>query len=497
MTANDGRAIVLVVAIASAVLGGHLLLIASLASPLPFWDQWDAEARSLYVPYLNGTLTTNHLFASHNEHRIVFTRLLALLHLELAGEWNTRLEMILGTVVHAGVVVLLASQLMPLVARAKRLLLAAFMALLFALPIGYENTLWGFQSQFYFVALFGLSAVVCFSKARAFDARWFTGTTLSVMSYYSFSSGTATILVAAVLALLQLFAGVRERNVREIVAITVMIAVGIGMMMGVARSVSQAPFEIFDFIQGFVALAALPLVTVIGLAFVQGPGIWLALHTLATKPPLGSQLWVAVGTLGWIASQLLLFAYGRGTVMGLRYLDIAILAYPIGLVAVLILADRWRNGRLARHAPRIAVAWVFVMVALLAVLANYSSLRGAMEWKEARTLETASVAAHLAGNDSASLAPLPYPNAQRLYDVLAIPEIRAILPPDIRPADADVEAVHQRMMLKGALAGPTAQAVQLLLLISPAFIALALALFFAVATQTAIGTRGPADNNLQ
>src|SRR4051794_35333507 len=75
-------------AIACTVFGAKLILIAELGSPMPLMDQWNGEAANLYMPYLHGTLSFGDLFTPHNEHRIVLTRLLTLLHLELAGEWN-------------------------------------------------------------------------------------------------------------------------------------------------------------------------------------------------------------------------------------------------------------------------------------------------------------------------------------------------------------------------------------------------------------------------
>ncbi len=42
--------------------------------PVPFWDQWDGEAASLYLPLMNDGLTWHQMFTLHNEHRIFFTR---------------------------------------------------------------------------------------------------------------------------------------------------------------------------------------------------------------------------------------------------------------------------------------------------------------------------------------------------------------------------------------------------------------------------------------
>lgn len=60
------------------VLAAKLILIAHFGQPVPFWDQWDAEAYRLYKPYLEGTLQPQAFIEPHNEHRILLTRLLGI-----------------------------------------------------------------------------------------------------------------------------------------------------------------------------------------------------------------------------------------------------------------------------------------------------------------------------------------------------------------------------------------------------------------------------------
>ena len=86
MTDESKRLLYYTLPVFLVVLGSKLLFIQLFGSNLPFWDQWDAEGAGLFKPYLEGTLGPEHLFASHNEHRILFTRLLELAMLEGAPE---------------------------------------------------------------------------------------------------------------------------------------------------------------------------------------------------------------------------------------------------------------------------------------------------------------------------------------------------------------------------------------------------------------------------
>ena len=70
------------------VFAAKLLLMREFPAFAPHWDQWDGEARGLYLPYCNCSLSWPQMFALHNEHRIFFSRLLALDLLLVNGQWD-------------------------------------------------------------------------------------------------------------------------------------------------------------------------------------------------------------------------------------------------------------------------------------------------------------------------------------------------------------------------------------------------------------------------
>jgi len=120
----------------AAVLGAKILLIARLGIPTPYWDQWDAEAAGLYLPWLEGRLDAAHWFAFHNEHRLVLTRASALALLWLDGRWDPIVQMLSNALVHVvaiGVLIALLGRLLDLT---RFLFFAAFALLLWAVPFG-------------------------------------------------------------------------------------------------------------------------------------------------------------------------------------------------------------------------------------------------------------------------------------------------------------------------------------------------------------------------
>ncbi len=457
---------------------------------MPFYDQWYGEAANLYSPYLKGALSCANLFAPHNEHRIFVFRLFALLHLELAGEWNTRLEMILGAIVHTATIIWLSALLLPLVAVRCRVLLAGFIALLFALPIGYENTLSGFQSQVYLALFFGIAALVAFAFARPFSVRWFCGLAAAILSYFSFATGVAAVLAAGALVSLQLATKARRRGGREFAGVAVLASIGLAMIGWSVSSAHPTSTTPWTFIQGLLLVGGQSIVGLV-------PVVWFCLHTLKRRPDLSDRAWVAVGIGGWLCIQLVLLAYGRGASVAVRYLDIVLLVYPVALMAMFALFDGARVARFGRYAKPAAVAWVFV-VAAGAAATGWISVIGAIGWGESAHQQEVDVQAYLttrnvdelkAKGGHGQMFDLSYPHPQQLAQTLEDRDIRAILPHQFRPADADNAGVRNRLLLRGRLASGTATTVHLVLALAPVLLALGIGLFFAAGARWSLQTQ--------
>ena len=469
-------------AIGCTVFGSRLIIISAFGSPMPLLDQWDGEGALLYSPYLKGTLSFAGLFASHNGHRILVTRLLALGHLELAGEWNTRLEMIVGAVVLTAVVTWLAALLMPLVPYDRRLLFSCFAALVFAFPIAYENTVWGFQSQVYLSLLFGLAALAAFASAAPFSPRWFGGLAAGVLAYFTFATGVAALLAAGLVVSLQLVTNVRKRCAREVIALITMALLTVGLTLWGAESTTTMS-DLWTFLGGLGIFAALTFAAIV-------PIVLYCRRTLVRRPCLGDRAWVMLGVAAWLAIQLALFAIGRGIHVAPRYMDVVLLAYLVALVAVLYVSDQARRNVVGGKVSFRARIWVIPVIVVMTVV-GCASVLACNFWSRGAGQQLTDVRAYLATGDVKHLTELggpthgivlrhPYP--ERQARALDDPAVRAILPREIRPSDADNSRARDRMLLRGKLAGATVSAVHILLLFSPAVLAFGVGLFFAVAT---------------
>ena len=157
-------------------LGAKLGLIFAYGSPFPYADQWPAIAINLFIPYLSNQYTPALLFKAPNEHRIVFTRLSELLLLVANGQWDCQLEMLVNAVIHCATMAGLGWLLASMLGKKYWLLLWLMLVACLALPIAWENTLWGFQSQFYFLIAFSLIAVWGLGLGKPMSGfRWLAG----------------------------------------------------------------------------------------------------------------------------------------------------------------------------------------------------------------------------------------------------------------------------------------------------------------------------------
>lgn len=189
------------------VIGAKAWMVGRYGSPTPFWDQWDAEGAILYPKYFGGTLRLGDLIAAHNEHRIAVTRLWSLLLVELGGSWDPILQMLANALLLGGFVFVFVSAFRPILDGVCWLGFALLAAVIFSLPFGWENTLEGFQSAWYFVLLFGIAGLIAIMPAAAFSLRWWLAIVTMVIGFFCLASGTFAVAAAFAAGLAQFAVG--------------------------------------------------------------------------------------------------------------------------------------------------------------------------------------------------------------------------------------------------------------------------------------------------
>lgn len=421
------------------IAGARWWLIGGYGVDVPWLDQWDAEAQGLYQPRHAGTMTPAAWFAPHNEHRILFTRLLAAGLLGWNGQWDPRLQM----VVNAGLYAAIAGGLFLALRKGRSPAFQVFCWILLATlgtaPYAATNTLLGFQSQFYFLAGFSLVAIYALVNGRPGSLWWIAGVVSGCAAIFSMASGYAAAI--AVLGVL-LGAGLRAENgvapflkLRWATALAAagLIAVGLAASYTPPQNASFAAKSAGDFLGLLIAclswpgkpMIVLPLLT--WLPFAMFVAQYLRRQTdddATARFVLGVGLWVLLQ-----AAALAIFRANSGEGLESRYTDI--LAF--GLLANAICAVRLlaSGGPVRRFMPALATVY-FAVTGISLYLASVNDT--AFAWKRDMEIRRAATAGFLSTGDQRYLeqAP-PYPDANRLATLLAAPAIRPILPAGIRP----------------------------------------------------------------
>jgi len=433
-------------AAALAVIGAKIWMIAQNGSPTPFWDQWDAEGAFLYPQYLNGTLTFSDLITPHNEHRILVTRLWSLLLLDLEGYWDPILQMLANTLLLGGFVALLVASFRPMLDAASWIAFALFAAVIYALPFGWESTLAGFQSSWYFMLLFSVGGLLAIIEAAAFSARWWLALLLVLVSYFSLASGALTAAAAFAICAVQFAVGRRSGTV-EWLALVMLAAMTAVMMLYIPILAPQAVYKshsVGQFLHALMQIMSWPAVPndagslplIAGAILIQAPVLLISLCVIWLRPPVADRRWLLVVLTGWTILQAAGVAYGRATIAtSSRYLDvwvvIILLDYACLLYALNLFPISWLQRSLA---PGATVFWLLLVLFGATKAIFTRTLPEIAQRAASYQAENLNFRAYLETGDIRVLEnkptlDIPYPSPKRLAQIVSNPSVRAILPP--------------------------------------------------------------------
>jgi len=409
------------------VFGAKIWLISQYGAVTPFLDEWN-EALELFKPYLDGTLHFWSLFQLHNEHRIFFSRLLSLGLLRLERRWDPPLQMVVAAGLHVtaiGVLLVMVTHKLRMQSAAA---VAIFTAAVFAIPYGWQNALWGFQSAFYFYLLFGFLAVWLHSHSLAWSPVWISATVLASASYFNLSSGALTPLVLCAMSISQIILGSRKAGYREWAGMAAQCTLTLVMILFipfVPWDASYMAHSIEQFASAFLIAAAWPLSPAFAIVL-HAPMIALGASLIKERPHLRDSRWILFGLWIWLGMQFVALAYGRASiVIQSRYLDIFLVGLILNFTALL---------RLMPDRPRFTVSFLASawLLATSIGAAHEAILEPAVaEWRRADEVWTENLRGYIKTGDFGFLKgkPIPYPDANYLRRILDAPEIRAILPP--------------------------------------------------------------------
>ena len=466
--ASRGSAAVILLSLFLIVFSAKLVTMKDSPAVTPFWDQWDGEAAALFVPFSESTLSWKTMVALHNEHRIFFTRLLALDLLQINGQWDPRLQTVTNAAIHSLTAVLLTVMLWVSGRRRHLELLAIVCGLVFVPPFAWENVLLGFQNAFYFVLLFSILALWLTTSSAVNRLAWWLGWTCAVCAL--FTAATGAIVPVAILGVVALKWMTDIRDWRPAAANAIAAAV----VLAVGFAVASPPLPhhehlkartMVEFMGALGQNLAWPWIDQPAMwAFMWLPMVALLGRAAVARFQTTEQERLLAGLAAWVVIGAGALAYGRGAGAGppaSRYMDFLSIGFIANAIALLSFVDRTRAGtRVRRLVMALLFAWVSVAtVGVDRLVGNLSVLLGA--WRPFFSAHAANTRQFVLTGDPAALlskrgpAEIPYPDANQLVQLLQRPSIRAILPAAVRqPLRIEPRSVtSQGFVVGGPFAG--------------------------------------------
>jgi hypothetical protein len=438
------------------IVGAKWATFDRFGSPMPDWDQWDAEAAELFTPWFENDHFAQHLFHPHNEHRVILTKLQNLALGVLNGQWDSRLEAVTNAMLHAalGVAFWVCACRWAGVAQASSpaqktnaggttaLASAALFvvtAALFGLPLAWQNILGGFHSQQYWLLGLSFAAIVTLPFAGAWSGAWWLGAVAATLALGSMGSGFLAAGIVLVVVGWRIFR--REVIWREMMPTLVFAAalVAIGLLTRVevtwhqklkATSVSEFYFSIVHSLQwpvrdhDWVAAVMWAPWTMIAWRAIRGREQSRAMTTI-----------LALGA--WVLLQVVATAYARGAgadYPASRYMDTLAFGAMVNAAALAwLFAPESLNKPRTLHAV-VTVAWLAVLAWGLYEVCNRNLRYELPDAKKYYVKAEGLMARYLATNDPKHLdsPDIPFPSAQDLIERLSHPSLRALMPVPIR-----------------------------------------------------------------
>ena len=424
---------------------------------MPDWDQWDAEAVELFIPWFEDDHFLTHLVSPHNEHRVVLTKLQNLAIGLINGQWDSRLEAVVNALLHAAIAVALwllgrrsitgPRQDRPLSAGSVFLCAVLFVVTLplFALPLAWQNVLGGFHSQQYWLIGLSLAAIVTLPFTHSWSAPWWLGSFAAILTLGSMASG---FLAAAVVVVVILFRMLRHETTLRASWPALFICAGVitvGFLTRFEPSWHQEmkATTVHDFVFSIVHSAQWPQRPQNWAAPVMwAPWVIAAVVVFRSKPGTQRVGQVIVALGGWVLVQLVATAYARGAgadYPASRYMDTLAFGVLTNAIALAwLMSEQWRDASPRRSRILLALLALGWMVTLGFGLRRLSYEVLAIELPGVKSYylrAEANLRRYLATDDRKELAypEVPYPNVDGLIDRLANRHLRALMPVPVRP----------------------------------------------------------------
>jgi hypothetical protein len=355
------------------VAGGRLWAVGYAGSHLPLWDQWWMEFGTLLAPQVEGTLGWNNIAILHNEHRLLYPKLLTLGLLSVAGRWEPMDELVVSAFVRAGGLVIVFL----LVGRGQSLgtrrALLALLGAVGALPVGPFNLLSGFQVQFSIGETLAVAALAALLGSALTVDSLAIGFGLLLLAVFNMATPVITAVGAAITLGLR---GVRMKDRSSLLAAGCLMLFAGFCFWSAPSNRDLAAQGLGEFVTMFLRLGGWPFPETPFLVVSTLAPFLLLLRRLMMGDAPSPHSWflLGLGAASIVQQAAIAFARARSIPASFgQYTDGLWFGHIVGFV-VLVEALRSQDGASRSQIKRLEMGWA---AALLLVLAMDVGLRQA------------------------------------------------------------------------------------------------------------------------
>jgi hypothetical protein len=373
--------------------------------------------------------------------------LLALGLLLVNGQWDPQVQQVVNAAMHAGTAALLAGMLWIAGGQKRIDLIALVTGVVFTLPFGWENTLAGFQSAFYFLLLFTLLALWLTTRHPAGSSRWVLGWFFALCCLFTSAGGLITPVALLVPPLLRFVSG---RQWWKELGLNICAAAGV-IAVGLATASPPLPHH-QPYRAGTVGALATALARNAAWPWIDSPALsvmmWLPVLVMVLMAvrrirPATELERLTCALAVWTGLQALALAYSRGVggaAPASRYMDILSLGFIANAMAFLVIHDRVTGQPFkASLTMGVLATWLVFALVGMAGMTEDALRTGAFTRRAWMDAYTRNVREFLSTDDASTFVAKPFPFQVPYSNPLVLahawlrhPYLRGILPSDIR-----------------------------------------------------------------
>ncbi|WP_133125618.1 hypothetical protein [Xanthomonas prunicola] len=432
----------------------RFMLLMAAGSSVPFWDQWGGE-NAIFSAFQNGSLTWQQLFSAHNEHRIFWTRLLTIILFNMNGQqWDNQLEAVVSSGIYCAALTIPVFFAAQALNRFKAIAMTLAMILAGALPFGWENTLVGFQSQFYINSLLAFLAIGACAYTNFRGPVCILPLVIIGASMLAMANGVLTAFCCAGVLSLRSFtdAGIRIRAAILAVLMCLVGVIGYGLTPSPAYHAILKAQNIGEWISALWITSSWPMPPAIGQVLLIAPVLIWLVQTGRQQKSTSDLFFLGLNILGLLNSVAISYSRGHDLAeVTSRYTDTILPTSMAACYFAIRLATTNSVFGYRRSLYRFLVCLAYFVVIGSLIMQSAAQLPKLRERAYFLRMSTLNTAYFLAGEDSAFQnkphAHVPYPDPIRLAQSLRAKDQTNTLPTSVLGAWA--LSGHQLPLIPG------------------------------------------------